>query len=48
MISSNDDIIDKVNTNIIIIFNMLILHWMKNQFRYNFFTEDQTVQSSKF
>ena len=32
----------------IIIFNMLILHWMKNQFRYNFFTEDQTVQSSKF
>ena len=29
--SSNDDIIDKVNTNIIIIFNMLILHWMKNQ-----------------
>lgn len=46
--SSNDDIIDKVNTNIIIIFNMLILHWMKNQFRYNCFTEDQTVQSSKF
>ena len=32
----------------IIIFNMLILHWMKNQFRYNCFTEDQTVQSSKF
>ena len=48
MMSSNHDIIDKVNTNIIIIFNMLILHWMKNQFRYNFFTEDQTVQSSKF
>lgn len=46
--SSNDDIIDKVNTNIIIIFNMLILHWMKNQVRYNFFIEDQTVQSSKF